>query len=76
MTELSQIPSIIKRTNKYVYLDDGTHMFSSDYHQLKQGLTNKMALIHAKEFKDSQQTIVVLKENLKKEIKNLENQFF
>ena len=64
MTELSQIPSIIKRTNKYVYLDDGTHMFSSDYHQLKQGLTNKMALIHAKEFKDSQQTIVILIKNL------------
>lgn len=73
MTEALKIPSIIKRTNKYVYLDDGTHMSHSDYHQLKQGLTNEMALIHAKEFKDSQQTIVVLMSSLN-HLKKLETE--
>ncbi len=53
------IPNIVKRTNKYVYLDNDTHMTHSDFHQFKQGITNELAIVHAEEFKNSIQKIVV-----------------
>lgn len=68
-----ELPSILKKTNKYVYLSDGTHMNYSDYHRLKQDNTNTMAIVHAKEFKNSIQNIIIKKRELQ-EIKQIENQ--
>lgn len=67
------VPQVLKRTNKYVYLDNGTHMSHSDYHQFKQDITNENAIIHAQEFKNSIQNIVISKKGLR-EIQQIENQ--
>lgn len=44
---------VIKKSNKYVYLADGTHMSHSDFHQYKQDIRKEYALVHNQEFKDS-----------------------
>lgn len=44
---------VVKKTNKYVYLSNGTHMSHGDFHRYKQNIRNELSLIHAKEYKNS-----------------------
>jgi len=55
---------VIKKSNKYVYLSDGTHMSHSDFHALKQSNRNNLAIIHQKEFENSIKTICVDKKTI------------
>lgn len=71
--------NVVKKTNKYVYLNDGTHMSHSDFHRYKQNIRNEYGIMHAKEFKDSIEVIVVSakeKELLEETLAELEEQKF
>jgi hypothetical protein len=61
--------NVLKKTNKYVYLSNGTHMSHSDFHRYKQDIRNELAIVHNNEYKDS---IKVFISNLK-EIETLNN---
>jgi hypothetical protein len=50
--------NVLKKTNKYVYLSNGTHMTHSDHHRYKQEIRNELAIIHAKEYKESVEVLV------------------
>jgi len=50
--------NVLKKTNKYVYLSNGTHMSHSDYHRYKQDIRNELSIIHAKEYKESVEVLV------------------
>ena len=50
--------NVLKKTNKYVYLSNGTHMSHSDFHRYKQDIRNELAIVHAKQYKDSIETLV------------------
>lgn len=63
--------NVVKKTNKYVYLSNGTHMSHSDYHRYKQDIRNELAIVHQKDYADSVHVIV---QSLK-EKKDLEDMF-
>ena len=68
--ELEQM--VIKKTNKYVYFSNKTHMSHAHFHQYKQSIRNEYAIIHQKEFADSVHVIIQsLKE--KKRLEDLMN---
>ncbi len=50
--------NVLKKTNKYVYLSNGTHMSHSDFHRYKQDIRNKLAIVHNNEYKDSIKVLV------------------
>lgn len=50
--------NVLKKTNKYVYLSNGTHMSHSDFHRYKQDIRNELSIIHAKEYKESVEVLV------------------
>jgi hypothetical protein len=50
--------NVVKKTNKYVYLSDGTHMSHSNYHRYKQDIRNELSIVHTKEYKNSVEVIV------------------
>jgi hypothetical protein len=49
---------VIRKTNRFVYFSDGTHMSYSDFHRYKQDLRKELQLITAKELKDSIEMVV------------------
>lgn len=49
---------VIRKTNRFVYFSDGTHMSYSDFHRYKQDLRKELQLITAKEHKDSIEMVV------------------
>lgn len=49
---------VLKKTNKYVYLSNGTHMTHSDFHQYKQDIRRELEILHSKEYKDSVRVFV------------------
>lgn len=53
--ELEQM--VVKKTNKYVYFSNKTHMSHSDFHRYKQSLRDEYAIIHHKEYADSVRVI-------------------
>jgi len=68
---------VVKKTNKYVYLSNGTHMSHSDFHRYKQDIRNELAIVHAKEFKDSIEVILQSakeREALEETLYNLEQE--
>ena len=44
---------VVKKTNKYVYFSDGTHMSHSDFHHYKQTIRRQFAIQHQEEFANS-----------------------
>lgn len=50
--------NVVKKTNKYVYFSDGTHMSHSDFHRYKQDIKNELAIVHASEYKNSIKVMV------------------
>lgn len=78
MTDFTAISTleadVVKKTNRYVYFSDGTHMTYSDFHQLKSDIRNEYAKVHKEEFTNSVRTILLTKESIKdlnKEISSL-----
>ena len=68
--------TVIRKTNRFVYFSDGTHMSYSDFHSYKQDLRKELQLITATELKDSIQMVVVSLEEqqrLEKLLEELEN---
>jgi hypothetical protein len=49
---------VIRKTNRFVYFSDGTHMSYSDFHSYKQDLRKELQLITATELKDSIEMVV------------------
>jgi hypothetical protein len=49
---------VIRKTNRFVYFSDGTHMSYSDFHRYKQDLRKELQLITATELKDSIEMVV------------------
>ena len=45
--------NVVKKTNKYVYFSDGTHMSHSEHHRYKQNIRNTVAIEHQKQFGNS-----------------------
>ena len=67
---------VIRKTNRFVYFSDGTHMSYSDFHKYKQDLRKELQLITATELKDSIQMVVISLEEqqrLEKLLEELEN---
>lgn len=65
MKSIAELESmVIKKSNKYVYFSDGTHMSHSSFHNLKQNNRNQFAILHQKEFENSIKTICVNKKNI------------
>ena len=67
---------VIRKTNKFVYFSDGTHMSYSDFHKYKQDLRKELQLITATELKDSIQMVVISleeKQRLEELLEELEN---
>ena len=68
--------TVIRKTNRFVYFSDGTHMSYSDFHSYKQDLRKELQLITATELKDSIQMVVTSLEEqqrLEKLLEELEN---
>ena len=68
--------TVIRKTNRFVYFSDGTHMSYSDFHSYKQDLRKELQLITATELKDSIQMVVISleeKQRLEKLLEELEN---
>jgi hypothetical protein len=65
--------NVVKKTNKYVYFSDGTHMSHSDFHRYKQNIRNKLAIVHASEYKESIEVIVQLAKEKAERTKILED---
>lgn len=68
--------TVIRKTNRFVYFSDGTHMSYSDFHSYKQDLRKELQLITATELKNSIQMVVVSLEEqqrLEKLLEELEN---
>lgn len=68
--------TVIRKTNRFVYFSDGTHMSYSDFHKYKQDLRKELQLITVTELKDSIQMIVISleeKQRLEKLLEELEN---
>lgn len=68
--------TVIRKTNRFVYFSDGTHMSYSDFHSYKQDLRKELQLVTATELKDSIQMVVVSLEEqqrLEKLLEELEN---
>jgi len=58
MNSIEKLESmVVKKTNRYVYFSDGTHMSYSDFHRYKQDIRKELQLIHAKEYNNSIQMI-------------------
>jgi len=57
--------TVIRKTNRFVYFSDGTHMSYSDFHKYKQDLRKELQLITATELKDSIQMVVTSLEETK-----------
>lgn len=55
---------VIKKTNKYVYFSDNTHMSHSDFHHYKQSIRNEYAIIHQKDYAQSVLSTVVKTKDL------------
>lgn len=69
--------NVVKKTNKYVYLSNGTHMSHSDFHRYKQGIRNELAIVHQKEYAESIYVVVQSlkeREELKLALEVLEDQ--
>jgi hypothetical protein len=49
---------VIRKTNRFVYFSDGTHMSYADFHTYKQDLRKELQLITATELKDSIEMVV------------------
>ena len=49
---------VIRKTNRFVYFSDGTHMSYADFHRYKQDLRKELQLITATELKDSIEMVV------------------
>ena len=67
---------VIRKTNRFVYFSDGTHMSYSDFHKYKQDLRKDLKLITATELKDSIQMVVTSlkeKQQLEELLEELEN---
>lgn len=67
---------VIRKTNRFVYFSDGTHMSYSDFHKYKQDLRKELQLITATELKDSIQMVVTSlkeKQQLEELLEELEN---
>ena len=67
---------VIRKTNRFVYFSDGTHMSYSDFHKYKQDLRKELQLITATELKDSIQMVVISleeKQRLEELLEELEN---
>ena len=67
---------VIRKTNRFVYFSDGTHMNYSDFHKYKQDLRKELQLITATELKDSIQMVVISleeKQRLEELLEELEN---
>lgn len=58
--------SIIKKSNKYVYFSDGTHMTFSDFHHLKQDIRNEYTRVNFSDVVNSIKTIATCKSKLAK----------
>lgn len=68
--------TVIRKTNRFVYFSDGTHMSYSDFHNYKQDLRKELQLVTATELKNSIQMVVVSLEEqqrLEKLLEELEN---
>lgn len=68
--------TVIRKTNRFVYFSDGTHMSYSDFHSYKQDLRKELQLVTATELKNSIQMVVVSLEEqqrLEKLLEELEN---
>ena len=68
--------TVIRKTNRFVYFSDGTHMSYSDFHSYKQDLRKELQLITSTELKDSIQMVVISLEEqqrLEKLLEELEN---
>ena len=68
--------TVIRKTNRFVYFSDGTHMSYADFHTYKQDLRKELQLITATELKDSIQMVVTSLEEqqrLEKLLEELEN---
>ena len=68
--------TVIRKTNRFVYFSDGTHMSYSDFHSYKQDLRKELQLITATELKDSIQMVVISleeKQRLEELLEELEN---
>jgi hypothetical protein len=50
--------TVIRKTNKYVYFNNGTHMTYSDFHKLKMDIRREYAAVIADDIKDSQLAVV------------------
>lgn len=58
MTTTQEIESmVIRKTNKYVYFNNGTHMTYKDFHLYKEGLRKDMQLVIAADIKNSTKMI-------------------
>ena len=67
---------VIRKTNRFVYFSDGTHMSYADFHTYKQDLRKELQLITATELKDSIQMVVISleeKQRLEELLEELEN---
>jgi hypothetical protein len=49
---------VIRKTNRFVYFSDGTHMSYANFHSYKQDLRKELQLITATELKDSIEMVV------------------
>ena len=68
--------TVIRKTNRFVYFSDGTHMSYSDFHSYKQDLRKELQLITSTELKDSIQMVVISLEEqqrLEELLEELEN---
>lgn len=50
--------TVIRKTNRFVYFSDGTHMSYADFHTYKQDLRKELQLITATDLKDSIEMVV------------------
>lgn len=69
--------SILRKTNKYVYFNDGTHMSHGEFHLLKNDLRQQYQQVLHSELENSQRLRVVLQTELKKlqdEIEDLDTE--
>lgn len=50
--------TVIRKTNKYVYFNNGTHVTHSDFHKMKTEMRTKISVAIAKDIEGSQLAIV------------------
>jgi hypothetical protein len=74
MTVAELESKVVKKTNKYIYFNDGTHTSREDFNELKKNLREKVSISHRDEYKDSMLVYInklSLLENINNKIKQV-----